>query len=102
MEKWIEIRRRVLNGELSKRAVCVAYDIHWETLKEDDGPQRAIGVGQDESSPFEARPHVVYVSEHPRFPQQSDSDRFGQTEHLSHRPQMIIWAIRFPPGTNPR
>lgn len=33
MEKWIEIRRRVLSGELSKRAACVEYDIHWETLK---------------------------------------------------------------------
>ena len=33
MEKWIEIRRRVLSGELSKRAACVEYGIHWETLK---------------------------------------------------------------------
>ena len=32
MEKWIEIRRRVLNGELSKRAACAEYGIHWDTL----------------------------------------------------------------------
>jgi len=32
MEKWIEIRRRVLNGEISKRAACQEYDIHWDTL----------------------------------------------------------------------
>ncbi len=32
MDQWIEIRRRVLNGELSKRAACVEYDIHWDTL----------------------------------------------------------------------
>jgi hypothetical protein len=32
MEKWSEIRRRVLNREISKRAACREYDIHWETL----------------------------------------------------------------------
>ena len=32
MEKWIEIRRRVLGGEISKRAACEEYDIHWDTL----------------------------------------------------------------------
>ena len=33
MEKWAEIRRRVLSGEISKRAACVQYEIHWDTLK---------------------------------------------------------------------
>lgn len=33
MEQWIEIRRRVLNGELSKRAACAEYGIHQDTLK---------------------------------------------------------------------
>src|SRR5262249_61123150 len=33
MEQWAEIRRRVLTGELSKRAACRQYDIHWLTLK---------------------------------------------------------------------
>ncbi len=32
MEKWAEIRRRVLNGQISKREACREYDIHWETL----------------------------------------------------------------------
>lgn len=32
MEKWAEIRRRVLSGEISKRAACREYEIHWETL----------------------------------------------------------------------
>ena len=32
MEQWIEIRRRVLNGEMSKRAACAEYNIHWDTL----------------------------------------------------------------------
>ena len=33
MEKWGEIRRRVLNCEISKRAACAEYGIHWDTLK---------------------------------------------------------------------
>ena len=33
MEQWAEIRRRVLNGEISKRGACAEYEIHWNTLK---------------------------------------------------------------------
>lgn len=33
MKKWAEIRRRVLTGEISKRAACREYEIHWETLE---------------------------------------------------------------------
>jgi len=33
MELWIEIRRRVLGKEISKRAACVEYGLHWDTLK---------------------------------------------------------------------
>jgi transposase len=33
MEKWAEIRRRVLVDGLSKRAACKQYAIHWLTLK---------------------------------------------------------------------
>ena len=33
MQQWAEIRRRVKNGELSKRAACNEYHIHWETLR---------------------------------------------------------------------
>jgi hypothetical protein len=33
MEQWAEIRRRVLNGEISKRAACRESDIHWQTLE---------------------------------------------------------------------
>jgi putative transposase len=31
MEKWTEVRRRVLTGELSKRAACQEYGISWLT-----------------------------------------------------------------------
>ncbi len=33
MDQWAEVRRRVLTGELSKRAACREYDICWYTLE---------------------------------------------------------------------
>jgi len=33
MHEWSEIRRRVLTGEISKRAACREYDLGWHTLK---------------------------------------------------------------------
>lgn len=33
MELWTEIRRRVLTKELSKRAACRIYGVHWQTLE---------------------------------------------------------------------
>lgn len=33
MHNWAEIRRRVLTGQISKRAACKEFDIHWQTLE---------------------------------------------------------------------
>jgi len=33
MDQWVEIRRRVLTRELSKRAACKEYKIEWRTLQ---------------------------------------------------------------------
>ena len=33
MQKWIEIRRRVLLKEISKRQACQEYTLGWRTLK---------------------------------------------------------------------
>jgi len=33
MEMWTEVRRRVLNREISKRAACEQYELHWKTLE---------------------------------------------------------------------
>ena len=33
MQQWTEIRRRVLSGEISKRAACREYSIHWDTFQ---------------------------------------------------------------------
>ena len=32
MEFWSEVRRRVLTGELTKRAARLEYHLHWDTL----------------------------------------------------------------------
>ena len=33
MEIWVEVRRRVLAGEIGKREACREYHLHWDTLK---------------------------------------------------------------------
>jgi transposase len=33
MELWTEVRRKVLTGEMSKRAACAQYGVHWQTLE---------------------------------------------------------------------
>ena len=33
VEKWVEIRRRVLNKEISKRQACRDYKVPWRTLE---------------------------------------------------------------------
>ena len=33
MNQWVEIRRRVLTREMSKRAACKEYQIEWRTLQ---------------------------------------------------------------------
>ena len=33
MEIWIEVRRRVLAGEIGKREACREYGLHWDTLQ---------------------------------------------------------------------
>jgi hypothetical protein len=33
MEIWTEVRRRVLPREITKRAACKEYGLHWKTLR---------------------------------------------------------------------
>lgn len=37
MKQWSEIRRRVLNKEISKRQACREYGVHWDTLRKIEG-----------------------------------------------------------------
>ena len=51
MELWAEIRRRVLGGELSKRAACREYEIHWDTLEKILGHVEPPGYRRSEPKP---------------------------------------------------
>ena len=52
MEFWSEVRRRVLTGELTKRAARQEYHLHWDTLtkilanEEPPGYRQAEGAGK--------------------------------------------------------
>ena len=65
MEVWAEIRRRVLTGELSKRAACREYDLHWDTLKkilecvEPPGYRRTQPPEKPKIGPFVDRIHEI-------------------------------------------
>ena len=64
MEMWTEVRRRVLTGELSKRAACQEYGINWRTLgkmlahAEPPGYRRRV----NREKPI-LRPHLAWIHE---------------------------------------
>ena len=43
MEKWVEIRRRVLTKEISKRGACQEYGLQWRTLERILKPEEPAG-----------------------------------------------------------
>ena len=62
---WTEVRRRVLNKELTKRAACKEYSIHWDTLTkilehvEPPGYQQATPRPKPKIGPFLSIIHRV-------------------------------------------
>ena len=78
MQQWAEIRRRVLNGEISKRAARAEYDIHWETLQkilthsEPPGYRRAKPRGS-KLEPFLPVIHEILESDKKAHPKQRHS-----------------------------
>jgi transposase len=69
MELWAEIRRRVLGGELSKRAACREYDLHWDTLKkilehvEPPGYRQSVARARPTIEPFLDALHGILESD---------------------------------------
>jgi len=63
MEQWIEIRRRVLNGELSKRAACAEYGIHWDTLTKILTHSEPPGYRLTKSRPSKLEPFLPVIHE---------------------------------------
>jgi hypothetical protein len=55
MEIWTEVRRRVLTGELSKRAACKEYGLNW--LKRKTGM-----AGEEVDSLAEPEPGVHHAA----------------------------------------
>jgi transposase len=51
MDKWIEIRRRVLVDGQSKRSVCREFDIHWDTLQKILGHPEPPGYRRSRARP---------------------------------------------------
>lgn len=63
MEKWVEIRRRVLSGEISKRAACAEYEIHWDTLKKILTHTEPLGYRQAKQRRSKLDPFLPIVHE---------------------------------------
>jgi hypothetical protein len=58
MDQWTESRRRVLTGELARRAACREYGVHWRTLEkmlslvEPPGYRRKVPKPRPKIDPF--------------------------------------------------
>ncbi len=63
MEKWVEIRRRVLNREISKRAACSEYGIHWETLDKILTHTEPPGYRRTKPRPSKLEPFLPIIEE---------------------------------------
>jgi transposase len=65
MERWSEVRRRVLTGKLSKRQACHEYKLHWDTLQKILQHEEPPGYRQKQSrakpvlGPFVALIHEI-------------------------------------------
>ncbi len=63
MELWIEIRRRVSSGELSKRKACAEYDIHWDTLEKILTHTEPPGYRLTKKRPSKLEPFLPFIHE---------------------------------------
>jgi hypothetical protein len=78
MELWSKIRRRVLTGELTKRAACREYDLHWETLEkilahvEPPGYRRTKPRRKPKIEPFLPVIHEILEAQVPAQSRRSD------------------------------
>ena len=63
MELWSEVRRRVLTGQISKRAACREYDIHWQTLQKMLQHSEPPGYRREKSRPSKLDPFLPVIEE---------------------------------------
>src|SRR3954468_17123827 len=82
MEKWAEIRRRVLVDGQSKRSVCREFDIHWDTLQkilhhsEPPGYRRVVARPKPKLEPFLPVIHEIL---------EADKKAPKKQRHTAHR-----------------
>ena len=74
MEFWTDVRRRVLTGQLSKRAACPAYELSWNTLQKilthDEPPgyrQRSLGRSRSWTAVLSVRTFCTFLREFSPF-----------------------------------
>ena len=76
MERWTEVRRRVLTREITKRAACKAYGLHWKTLRkipehvEPPGYRRTQPRAKSKLGPFLPWIHEVLEADRSAPPKQ--------------------------------
>lgn len=63
MEFWSEVRRRVLTGEMSKRAACQHYGIHWQTLEKMLKHPEPPGYRRSQPRPSKLDPFLPIIEE---------------------------------------
>ena len=63
MQLWSEVRRRVLTGELSKRAACREYGIHWQTLEKMLSHSEPPGYRLAKARPSKLEPFLPIIDE---------------------------------------
>jgi transposase len=76
MERWTEVRRRVLTGQMTKRAACQEYGLHWKTLAkilahvEPPGYRRTLPRVKPKLGPFLAWIHETLEADRSAPPKQ--------------------------------
>ena len=76
MEMWTEVRRRVLTREITKRAACKEYGLHWKTLRkilehvEPPGYRRVKQRAKPKLGPFLPWIHEVLAADRSEPPKQ--------------------------------
>jgi transposase len=81
MEQWAEIRRRVLTGELSKRAACREYDLHFTTLQKILNHTEPPGYQRTTHRPSKLDPFLPYIHQI----LQEDKKAPKKQRHTAHR-----------------
>jgi transposase len=105
MELWSEIRRRVLTGELTKRAACREYELHWETLEkilthvEPPGYRRKVPRRKPKIEPFLPIIHEILESDRTapkkqRHTAQRIWERLRDEHQFTGRPTIVKDAVR--------